>query len=527
MRALLAVAGLVVLAAVLLGAGIVWWSGATLATDASALARVQLQPLAGSLVSTRVTGPAGRAVPATIAHGRIVPRVRVEPGASLTVVVVVRRPSWLRWLVGRQRTERLRVEAPVARLTTRWVTLAPGSPLRLRFAGRVARVAVGPARPTHTLTASGRSVSVGRQAASGSLAVAAAARTWELLGQPTLVSWFPSASKPTVLADPEARTVVSPLGTIRLTFAQSVADVLGSARPRFSPSVAGSWELIDSHTLLFTPGRLGFPLAGTLHLVLPRRVAVIRNGTAVTTQTAALEWTVAAGSLLRLDQLLAQQGYLPVSWQPTGDPVAATAAAQVDAAVDPPAGTFAWRYSNTPSLLKLQWNPDRITEITRGAIMTFEDEHALPVDGLAGPRVWQAMLADALSGKSHTGGYSYVYVHTKLPQLLTLWHDGKTVLTSPGNTGIPAAPTQPGTYPVFEHIPVGTMQGTNPDGTHYDDPGIRWISYFHGGDALHSFPRASYGTPQSLGCVELPLSAAAAVWPYTPVGTLVTIEPQT
>ena len=65
---------------------------------------------------------------------------------------------------------------------------------------------------------------------------------------------------------------------------------------------------------------------------------------------------------------------------------------------------------------------------------------------------------------------------------------------------------------------------TNPDGTHYHDPGIRWISYFHGGDALHEFPRASFGTPQSLGCVELPEAAAAAVWPYTPIGTLVTIE---
>ena len=36
--------------------------------------------------------------------------------------------------------------------------------------------------------------------------------------------------------------------------------------------------------------------------------------------------------------------------------------------------------------------------------------------------------------------------------------------------------------------------------------------------------RASFGTPQSLGCVELPLDAAAKVWPYTPIGTLVTVE---
>jgi hypothetical protein len=52
---------------------------------------------------------------------------------------------------------------------------------------------------------------------------------------------------------------------------------------------------------------------------------------------------------------------------------------------------------------------------------------------------------------------------------------------------------------------------------------IRWISYFHGGDALREFPRASFGTLQSLGCVELPEAAAAQVWPYTPDPTLVTI----
>ena len=201
-----------------------------------------------------------------------------------------------------------------------------------------------------------------------------------------------------------------------------------------------------------------------------------------------------------------------------------TARAEVDAAVTPPAGRFAWRYPNTPPELQSQWSVGQPNEITRGAVMMFEHDHGLAVDGSAGPQVWHALIADAIAGKKKTDGYSYVYVHRNVPQLLTLWHNGSIVLTSPGNTGVPAAPTALGTFPVFEHIPVGTMSGTNPDGSHYNDPGIRWISYFHGGDALHSFNRASFGTPQSLGCVELPLATAAKVWPYTPIGTLVTIE---
>jgi len=36
--------------------------------------------------------------------------------------------------------------------------------------------------------------------------------------------------------------------------------------------------------------------------------------------------------------------------------------------------------------------------------------------------------------------------------------------------------------------------------------------------------RPSCGTPQSLGCVELPLATSAAIYPCTPIGTLVTIE---
>ena len=95
------------------------------------------------------------------------------------------------------------------------------------------------------------------------------------------------------------------------------------------------------------------------------------------------------------------------------------------------------------------------------------------------------------------------------------------MVTTPVNTGIPSRPTDPGTFPVYEHLSVTTMSGTNPDGSTYNDPGIQWVSYFNGGDALHAFTRAQYGFPQSLGCVEMQLDPAGKVWPYTPIGTLV------
>jgi len=500
------------LAAAGVAAAVRFWSGASLVADRTALARLELQPLAGSLVSARAFTAGGVEFPIGVEHGRLVPETAVPAGLTVRVEVVVRRPGWLARVAGRFRHERLTIRTPVASVADRWVTLARGAKLVLRFDQPVDRVVV---RGRTVAVGGRRSVDLGRPPApSGAVRVAAAARSWEQLGAAQRVTWFPKTRAPAVLVSPAPGATVSPLAAVRLVFAEPVAQVLGGARPALAPAAAGRWSEPDAHTLVFRPGGLGLPMGGRLSLRLARATSAGRT----------LRWTIAEGSLLRLHQLLAQEGYLPVDWQPDHAPVAGTRAAQVAAAVDPPAGRFTWRYPNTPPQLRRLWDPARITQITRGAVMMFEDEHHLTVDGFAGPHVWRALLADALAGKRRTDGYSYVYVHTQLPQLLTLWHNGRVVLTSPGNTGIPATPTAPGTFPVFEHIPVGEMKGTNPDGSHYDDKGIRWISYFHGGEALHAFNRASFGTPQSLGCVELPLAAAAKVWPYTPIGTLVTIE---
>jgi len=517
-RGALVVAFVLVCAIAVVGAGVIWWSGVTLSTDPSALARLELQPLAGSVRSLTAYAPDGRAVPVARSHGRLTPRVLVQSGEDVRIDVVVRRPSWLGWLLGHTRRETLSVTTPVAAVVDRWPTLARGAPLELRFTTRVDRVQVAGLGARRTYSAPGRRLSLRKSQRSGTIEVALAARSWERLARPVDVTWFPTTHGPAVQVSPRPGTEISALTPIRLTFAKPV----GTARPHFTQREPGNWQLVDSHTLLFRPASVGFAFGSSLRVRLPARVTVVRRSTTSTAQT--LGWTVAAGSLLRLHQLLAQEAYLPVVWNAAGADVSRTPAAEVAAAIDPPAGSFAWRFPNTPPQLARQWNPNEVTQITRGAVMMFEHEHGLTVDGFAGPNVWHALLADAIAGKQHSGGYSYVYVHTSLPQLLTLWHDGQTILTSPGNTGIPATPTQPGTYPVFEHIPVGEMKGTNPDGSHYDDKGIQWISYFHGGDALHSFNRASFGTPQSLGCVELPLAAAAKVWPYTPIGTLVTIE---
>ncbi len=525
-RALLGATITVAVIVVLLVVAVLALSGVTLASDPTALARVTVQPLGGTIERVRAYAPNGRQVPLSVDGGRLIPRRRLTPGEHVTVDVEVRRPGWLGWALGSERNEQLTRRAPVAHVTERWMTVPSGSEVRVSFSQPVSSVSYGSSASglTHrTLGSAESSVSLGPQASTGAIEIAAAPRPWERLGRPTQVSWFPPSHSPVMVAFPAAGSHISPATPIDLTFSKPVREVLGSTRPQLSPSTPGSWREANSHTLVFTPSGLGAPLDSPLRVRLPHAVAVTTGGSGLRT-TEQIEWTVPPGSTLRLHQLLAEAGYLPVAWRPSGAPVARTSSAEAQAAVEPPVGSFGWRYPNTPHQLQAMWNPTQATAITKGAVMKFENENGLTADGVAGPTVWHQLMVNAIAGKRLTSGYSYVYVHREVPETMTLWHDGRTVITSPANTGISGAETELGTFPVFEHIPEGTMSGTNPDGSHYEDPGIKWISYFNGGDALHNFNRSSFGSPQSLGCVELPLAASAEIWPYTPIGTLVTIE---
>jgi hypothetical protein len=548
-RVLSLIAAGVATAVIAVAVAAILWSGVTLSADGTALARVSVEPFGGHVERVEAFGPGGRRIPLSIEDGRLTPEQRLKPGERVSVEVEVHRPGWLGWALGHERTEHLTLTAPVAHLRQRWLTVRRGSAVRVAFdqpvsaiarhAGELSREARARAR---ALPSARRTVSLGHQPATGSIQIAAAPRSWETVGAPMQVSWFPPSRSPVMVTLPAAGSQVGPATKLYLTFSKPVQDVLGSARPRLTPATPGHWQVANSHTLVFVPSGMGAAFGTHLRAQLPHQVSVVgsasgttdvgsgaggsggANGASPLHKTSEVEWTVPPGSVLRLQQLLAQAGYLPLRWHPQGAGVARTSAAEAQAAVSAPTGTFSWRYPNTPHQLQAMWSAGHENVITKGALMKFEDEHDLTVDGLPGPTVWDALIKDAIAGKRLQSGYSYVYVHREVPETVTLWHNGHTVLNSPANTGISGAETELGTFPVFEHLPETTMSGTNPDGSHYEDPGIKWVSYFNGGDALHNFDRASFGTPQSLGCVEMPLEASAKIYPYTPIGTLVTIE---
>jgi L,D-transpeptidase catalytic domain/Bacterial Ig-like domain len=315
---------------------------------------------------------------------------------------------------------------------------------------------------------------------------------------------------------------------VTVEFNQQIAT--NSPMPTLSPHIAGSWQAVGDDAV-FTPaagflpdtkvtlkipgGASGVQAAGTAQSSVP--------GAGLLASSAQDTFTTGSYSTLRLQELLSELGYLPLNWTATGtNPAAGNANGQVKAAYDAPTGTFTWA-SGYPAILRTFWLKGKGNLITEGAIRSFEWQQGLTMDGDAGPKVWSHLLLAISSDTANEHGYTYALASKNSPETLTIWHNGRQVLRTLANTGISAAPTADGTFPVYLRYYYQVMKGKNPDGTPYADP-VYYVSYFSAGEAVHYFPRASYGYPQSLGCVELPWAAAAKAWPYLTCGSLVTVQ---
>jgi hypothetical protein len=343
----------------------------------------------------------------------------------------------------------------------------------------------------------------------------------------TRVSPSPAAATPTaspgrlsVVASqpaPDASNVPSDSGvSVRFT----VPLATDSPVPSLSPAVPGAWVQTSPDVLAFD-ATAPLPPGATVSVSVPGGSDGIEGSDGQRlTDGLTTHFTVAPMTTLRLQQLLATLGYLPLTFTPA-DPASVSPNEAATAEV----GSFTWRWTTMPSYFMALWSPGMPNTVTQGAVMTFEVQQHMTTDGLGGPKVWQALLqAAAANAVDSYGHYDWVDVATTLPEHANVWRDGQIAYSTSANTGIRAAPTELGTWPVFVRYVSTTMRGTNPDGSKYADPGVPWVSYFHGGDALHGFVRPGYGYPQSLGCVELPPSHAEVVYPYTPIGTLVTVE---
>ncbi len=351
------------------------------------------------------------------------------------------------------------------------------------------------------------------------------------------------ARKETVPKGPELVSSVTPAdgatgvnggAAIKVVFAKPLSP--NSPLPTLKPKIKGNWTIKGS-TATFVP-TAGFWQNTKVKISIPGgSTGVVSTAGGKLAASVSDTFTTGKFSIVRLEQDLTQLGYLPATWTPSSGspPPLANANAQYYAAYAPPSGTYSLQ-SGYPATLASLWTPNGPSEVLLGAVAAFQADHGLMEDmitenqaglivtGAIGHRLWKAMFWALANGDTNKNGYTYAIANQHYPETLTVWHNGTEIFHHLANTGIPASPTAVRTDPVYIRYQSQIMRGTNPNGTKYADQ-VYWVAYFHDGEAVHYFPRYSYGSQQSLGCVELPYSEAKAIWPYLTYGTLVTVTP--
>jgi L,D-transpeptidase catalytic domain len=185
----------------------------------------------------------------------------------------------------------------------------------------------------------------------------------------------------------------------------------------------------------------------------------------------------------------------------------------------PPRGVLVAEPSNAPRV-----DMGQLDETTRGALTVYQDDRGLQASGEPNHDTWASLLSSETSYRRDPISYTWVSVSESLPETLQVHEGSHVVFSTPVNTGVPGAETARGIFPIYSRLVSTTMSGTDVDGTKYVVPNVPWVNYFNGGDAVHGYPRSSYGFPQSNGCVELPIAAAHTVFGMLALGDIVEVN---
>ena len=337
------------------------------------------------------------------------------------------------------------------------------------------------------------------------------------------------ASGPTGATTPAARPALTPTRIVRLP-SRSMADGTApiavtlsapparySPPPTLKPTIAGAWST-SANTESFTPASTLAPCSTYTLTVWANTIA---TGHSRVGRKHILTLHVSCPPLAGLQQALARLGYLGVKLHP------------LYAVHLPPDGPESRReaalHAYRPFHGRLAPDPSdappvqmgTLDETTKGALEIFQADHDLAATGEPNAATWRLLLIVQTLYHRDPQPYTWVSVTETVPETLEVHRGDRVTLSTPANTGVPGAETARGIFPIYARYTSTTMTGTNPDGSHYSDPGVPWVNYFNGGDAVHGFVRGSYGFPQSNGCVELPVSTAGEVFPMLAIGDIV------
>jgi peptidoglycan hydrolase-like protein with peptidoglycan-binding domain len=334
---------------------------------------------------------------------------------------------------------------------------------------------------------------------------------------------LPGAGEPSHPAPPPATRVVHmphsavANGADTLAVTLSAPAAYSSPRPTLHPAAAGTWSTVGNQEV-FTPASTLEPCSTYTLTVWANTFA---KGYSRVGRKHVEQLHVACPPLAGLQQTLARLGYLgarlhpkyAVRLPPRGSESRREAASQ---AFKPFHGRLEPDPADAPPV-----EMGTLDETTKGGLEVFQEDHGLTPTGEPDAATWHKLLIVSALYHRNPRPYTWVSVTESLPETLEVHEGDHVALSSPANTGVAGAETAQGIFPIFSRFTSTTMTGTNPDGSHYSDPGVPWVNYFNGGDAVHGFPRGSYGSPQSNGCVELPIDTAARVYPLLAIGDIV------
>jgi L,D-transpeptidase catalytic domain/Putative peptidoglycan binding domain len=307
-------------------------------------------------------------------------------------------------------------------------------------------------------------------------------------------------------------------GTQPLSVTLSAPVAPSSPQPTLRPAVAGTWTTVGD-SAVFTPASTLQPCSTYTLTVWADTIA---TGHSRLGRRRTIGLQVACPPIAGLQQALARLGYLGAAFHslydvriPSGRETRREAAVH---AFHPPRGKLAPDPSDAPPV-----ETGQLDETTKGALTVYQSDRGLEPTGEPNYATWASLLASETAYRRDPRPYTWVSVSESIPETLEVHRGDRVALTTPANTGVPGAETAQGIFPIFARDVSTTMTGTDPDGTKYVAPDVPWVNYFNGGDAVHGYPRASYGSPQSNGCVELPIETAQTVYGMLSIGDIVEV----
>jgi lipoprotein-anchoring transpeptidase ErfK/SrfK len=201
--------------------------------------------------------------------------------------------------------------------------------------------------------------------------------------------------------------------------------------------------------------------------------------------------------------------------------------------------TIAWKVNIKPKDTKVTYSGNEKFVLEQGY-----DGQTLDIDGALTQikeKIYQpenrriALFVKAIpAGEIEATKYGIVpitkgkYIDISLSlQVLTCFDGGKAQFITLISSGINRYPTPSGTFHVYSKTPSTRMKHEygpgHPD--NYDLLNVPYVLYFDGPNAIHgTYWHNNFGTPMSHACVNVSTSAAAQIYNWSPIGTMVYIH---